>query len=206
MIHHPQIHRNANRLPNDDPRPHHEVQNRPNIALPAGTSNCRQPGILVVARHEQHIKVSATVLNNVNDRFDKRFSNSSFVQCIDRDVGFFEAWVSVFDGVLNWKSRLRTLRLAGEAECGPVCIQNSGDATTRGIASCFGASMTPCLRSGVQSPGRRFSLTDRWLPPELICPNHGVENGDEFPHRSGERHLLEFSLRQQSRYTSRGHE
>ena len=51
-------------------------------------------------------KGSATVLNNVNDRFEKRFSNSDFVQCIDRGVGFFEAWVSVFDGVLNWKSRV----------------------------------------------------------------------------------------------------
>ncbi len=49
-------------------------------------------------------KVAATVLNNVNDRFEKRFSNSNLVQCIDRGVGFFEAWVSVFDGVLNWKS------------------------------------------------------------------------------------------------------
>ena len=47
-------------------------------------------------------KVSATVLNNVNGRFEKRFSNSIFVQCVDRAVGFFEAWVSVFDGVLNW--------------------------------------------------------------------------------------------------------
>ena len=47
--------------------------------------------------------------------------------------------------------------------------------------------MTPCRRSGVQSLGRRFSLTDRGLPPELVCANHGVEDGDEFPHRSGER-------------------
>ena len=73
-----------------------------------------------------------------------------------------------------------------------------GDATTRGIASCFGASMTPCRRSGVQTPGRCFSLTDRGFPPELVCAHHGVEDGDEFPHRSSERHLLEFSLRQQS--------
>ena len=42
-------------------------------------------------------KGSATVLNNVNGRFEKRFSNSKFVQCVDRGVGFFEAWVSVFD-------------------------------------------------------------------------------------------------------------
>ena len=28
--------------------------------------------------------------------------------------------------------------------------------------------------------------------------NHGVENRDEFPHGSCERHLLEFSLRRQS--------
>ena len=53
MIHNPQIHRNTNRLPNDDPRTHHEVQNRPNIALPAGTSSCRHPGILIVARHPE---------------------------------------------------------------------------------------------------------------------------------------------------------
>ena len=50
-------------------------------------------------------KGSATVLNKVNDRFEKRFSNSDFLQCVDRDVGFFEAWVSVFDDLLNWKSR-----------------------------------------------------------------------------------------------------
>ena len=136
--------------------------------------------------------MSATVLNNVNGRFEKRFSNSIFVQCVDRGVGFFEAWVSVFDEVLNWKSELRTLAPAGETECGTVPVQNRGDATTRGIASCFCASMTPCRRSGVQSPGRRFSLTDRWLSPELVCANHGVENGDEFPHRRSERHLLSF--------------
>ena len=71
---------------------------------------------------------------------------------------------------------------AVETECGPVCMQNSGDATTRGIASCCGA-------------------------------NHGVENGDEFLHRSRERHFLEFFLRQQSlidgfdrRIESRGNE
>ncbi len=70
-------------------------------------------------------KVSATVLNNVNDRFKKRFLNSIFVQCIDRRVLFFEAWVSVFDGVLNWKSEFRTLAPAGKTECDLVCIQNS---------------------------------------------------------------------------------
>ena len=94
-------------------------------------------------------KGSATVLNNVNGRFEKRFSNSNFVQCVDRDVGFFEAWVSVFDNVLNLKSELRTLAPAGKTECGTVPIQNRGDATNRGIASCFGASMTLCRRSGV---------------------------------------------------------
>ncbi len=52
-----------------------------------------------------HKKVAATVLNNVNDKFEKRFSHSNIVQCIDRGVGFFEAWVSVFDGVLNWASQ-----------------------------------------------------------------------------------------------------
>ena len=61
--------------------------------------------------------VSATVLNNVNDRFEKRFSNSIFVQCVDRGVGFFEAWVSVFDGGLNWGCRLSILALTGETEC-----------------------------------------------------------------------------------------
>ena len=105
--------------------------------------------------------MSATVLNNVNDRFEKRFSNSISVQCVDRGVGFFEAWVSVFDGVLNWKSRQSILASAGETECGTGSAQNRGDATTRGIASCFGASMTLCRRSGVQPLGRRFSLIDR---------------------------------------------
>ena len=38
------------------------------------------------------------------------------MQCVDRGVGFFEAWVSVFDGVLNWNCRLSTLALAGETE------------------------------------------------------------------------------------------
>ena len=55
--------------------------------------------------------------------FEKRFTNSSFVQCIDRDVGFFEAWVSVFDGVLNWKSRLSTIAIAGETEYGSAGTQ-----------------------------------------------------------------------------------
>ena len=64
--------------------------------------------------------MSTTVLNNVNDRFEKRFSNSNLVQCVDRSVGFFEAWVSVFDGVLNWNCRLCTLASAGETECGTV--------------------------------------------------------------------------------------
>ena len=72
---------------------------------------------------KEHKKVSATVLNNVNDRFEKRFSNSNFVQCIDRGVGFFEAWVSVFDGVLNWNCRLRTMATAGETECGSAGTQ-----------------------------------------------------------------------------------
>ena len=69
------------------------------------------------------LKVAATVLNNVNDRYEKRFSNSIFTQCIDRGVGFFEAWVSVFDGVLNWKSRLSTIAAAGETECGSAGTQ-----------------------------------------------------------------------------------
>ena len=40
-------------------------------------------------------KGSATVFNNVIGGFKKRFSNSSFVGCVDKDVGIFEAWVSV---------------------------------------------------------------------------------------------------------------
>ena len=79
-------------------------------------------------------------MNNVNGRLEKRFSNSNFVQCVDRDVGFFEAWVSVFDGGLNRGYRLSILALAGETECGTVPPQNRGDATTRGIASCFDGS------------------------------------------------------------------
>ena len=66
----------------------------------AGEMDCGSAG---TQPHEGDVKKgSATVLNNVNDRFEKRFSNSIFVQCVDRAVGFFEAWVSVFDGVLNW--------------------------------------------------------------------------------------------------------
>ena len=61
-----------------------------------------------------------------------------------------------------------------------------GDATTRGIISCFGASLTLCRRSGAQSPGRLFLLTTDWFPPELVCVNHRVEDGEEFPHRSCE--------------------
>ena len=67
-------------------------------------------------------------MNNVNGRFEKRFSNSNFVQCIDRDVGFFEAWVSVFDGGLNRDGRLSILALAGETKCDTVPTQNRGDA------------------------------------------------------------------------------
>ena len=54
---------------------------------------------------------------------EKRFSNSNFEQCVDRDVGFFEAWVSVFDEVLNWKSGLSTLSTTGEMECGSAGTQ-----------------------------------------------------------------------------------
>ncbi len=36
----------------------------------------------------------------------------------------------MFDGVLNWDYRLSIPAKAGETECGSVCIQNSGDATT----------------------------------------------------------------------------
>ena len=68
-------------------------------------------------------KGSATVLNNVNDRFEKRFSNSIFVQCVDRGVGFFEAWVSVIDGGLNLDCRLSILTLTGETECGSAGTQ-----------------------------------------------------------------------------------
>ena len=78
---------------------------------------------IAAGRETGREKGSATVLNNVNDRFEKRFSNSIFVQCIDRDVGFFEAWVSVFDGVLNWKSRLSTIAIAGETEYGSAGTQ-----------------------------------------------------------------------------------
>ena len=68
-------------------------------------------------------KGSATVLNNVNGRFEKRFSNSNLVQCVDRDGGFFEALVSVFDGGLNQDYRLSILALAGETECGSAGTQ-----------------------------------------------------------------------------------
>jgi len=51
-------------------------------------------------------KGSATVLHDVNGRFEKRFSNSFFSSVSIRDVGFFEAWVSVFDEGLNRDCRL----------------------------------------------------------------------------------------------------
>ena len=56
---------------------------------------------------ERISKGSATVLNDVNGRFEKRFSNS--VQRVDRGCWIFEARVSVFDEVLNWK-RISTVR------------------------------------------------------------------------------------------------
>ena len=77
----------------------------------------------VVCRRSGENKGSATVLNNVNDRFEKRFSNSIFVQCVDRGVGFFEAWVSVIDGGLNWGCRLSILALTGETEFGSAGTQ-----------------------------------------------------------------------------------
>ena len=49
------------------------------------------------------------------------------MQCIDRDVGFFEAWVSVFDEVLNWKSRQSILASAGETECGSRVLHRDCD-------------------------------------------------------------------------------
>ena len=64
--------------------------------------------------------------------FEKRFTNSSFVQCIDRDVGFFEAWVSVFDGVLSRNCRLSILALAGETECGCNGVDLSNPTGERG--------------------------------------------------------------------------
>ena len=79
---------------------------------------------------------------------------------------------------------------SGEAECGTVPPQNRRDATTCGIASCCGASMTLCRRSGVQTPGRHFWLTDRRFSPELVCANQSVEDDDEFPHRSREVEIL----------------
>ena len=68
--------------------------------------------IEIKRRGRRRQKGSATVLNKVNSRFEKRFSNSNFVQGIDRGVEFFEAWVSVFDEVLNWNSRKSILELA----------------------------------------------------------------------------------------------
>jgi|GEM_PF-5899750 len=89
-------------------------------------------------------KGSATVLNTVNDRSEKRFSNSNFGQCVDRDVGLFEAWVSVFDAGLNRDYRLSLLGLAGETECGTVplhpmtctiAISSAANISTRAIAA-----------------------------------------------------------------------
>ena len=58
--------------------------------------------------------------------------NADFVQCIDRDAGFFKAWVSVFDGVLNRNCRLNTLALAGETECGSNGVDLSNPTGERG--------------------------------------------------------------------------
>ncbi len=38
--------------------------------------------------------------------------------CIDRGVGFFEAWVSVFDGALFWMTFVCVVVAAGETESG----------------------------------------------------------------------------------------
>ena len=48
----------------------------------------------------------------------KDFRIQILKQCVDIDVGFFEAWVSVFDEVLFWKSRLTTLATTGESDSG----------------------------------------------------------------------------------------
>ena len=71
--------------------------------------------------------MSATVLNNVNRRFEKRFSNA--IMCgaraggVGRCVGFYEAWVSMFDDVLNRFAGLSTVARAGETECGSAGTQ-----------------------------------------------------------------------------------
>ena len=48
-------------------------------------------------------KGAATVLKQVNDRFEKMIFEFDLLRFrsvwFDRGVGFFEAWVSVFDGV-----------------------------------------------------------------------------------------------------------
>ena len=84
----------------------------------------------------------------------KKIFEIDFCAVYRQGVGFFEAWVSVFDGVLNWNYRLSTLASAGQTEGGTVPNQERGNESTRRIASCFGASMTLCRRAGVQSPGR----------------------------------------------------
>ena len=45
---------------------------------------------------------------------------------------------------------------------------------------------------------RRFRLCDHRIGPQLVGADQCVQDRDQFPHRSGERHFLEFSLRQQS--------
>jgi len=48
---------------------------------------------------DEHKKVSATVLKRVNSRFKKIRFLCGLAEEFGRDVGFFEAWVSVFDAV-----------------------------------------------------------------------------------------------------------
>ena len=75
-------------------------------------------------------------MNKVNGRFKKGFSNPIFFQCVDRDVGFFEAWVSVFDGGLNQDCRLRQGKV-GKVSRGKV----SGTNGTVVIVSYFRCSV-----------------------------------------------------------------
>jgi len=48
---------------------------------------------------DEHKKVSATVLKRVNSRLKKIRFLCGLAEEFGRDVGFFEAWVSVFDAV-----------------------------------------------------------------------------------------------------------
>lgn len=75
---------------------------------------------------------------------------------------------------------------------------HSGVATTRGITSRFGASMTLCGRSSDHLLGRLFLLVVDRITPELVSVNEIIEDDDEFSHRGCDYHFFGFFFCDQS--------